>query len=168
VKSTNAAALFLQPLAPPAPAGDAIAELRAADGSAAVLARTAGGAEVLRVSDRRGRLLFEYHPAERRAVVHAPDGDLDLEAAGRVRVRAGAIELEAADLLGVRARRAELTFGRLIERAREVYREAEEVAETRAGRLRFLAGKTLHLLAERALVKARADVKVKGEKIYVG
>jgi hypothetical protein len=167
VKSSNAAPRLLRPIARPAPGEDAIAELRAGDGSAALLERTNGG-EVLRVSDGRGRVLFEYHPSERRAVVYAPDGDLDLEASGRVRVRAGTIELEAADTLGVRARRAEVIVGRLIERAREVYREAEELAETRAGRLRFLAGKTLHFLAERALVKAREDVKIKGEKIYVG
>jgi hypothetical protein len=172
-----------------------VPELRASDGSAAVLDRV-DGADVLRVNDGRGRLLFEYHPAQQRAVVYAPDGDLALEAPGRVLVRAGAIQLDAADALDVSARRAQVTLddgrlvarattaivkqatqtfetletsvGRLVERAREAYREAEELAETRAGRLRFLAGKTLHLLAERALVKARQDVKVKGDKIYVG
>src|SRR3954471_8076954 len=103
---------------PAAPAADTPPALRARDGSAAVLEH-AGGAEVLRVSDGRGRLLFEYHPAEGRAVVYAPDGDLDVEAGGRVRLRAGAIELHATDALGVSARRAEVTLddGRLVARA---------------------------------------------------
>jgi hypothetical protein len=169
--------------------------VRASDGSQAALAREEG-AEVLRVSDGRGRLLFEYRPADGRCVVHAPEGDLDFEVGGRLRLRASTIELAADQNLGVRAARAEVeldegrlvarattaivkratqTFetletgvGRLVERAREVYREAEGLAETRAGRLRLLANKTLHLLAENALIKGREDVKVKGEKIYVG
>jgi hypothetical protein len=192
-----ASAATILPLGPDAGVdGGAARELRARDGSGAALARSAAGAEVLRVSDARGRVLFEYHPEERRAVVYAPDGDLDLEAGGRLRLRAPAIELTAGDELRVGAARAEVTLdegrlvarataavvkratqtfetletgvGRLVERAREAYRQADDLAETRAGRLRVVAEKTLHLLAERALIKAREDVKVKGDKIHVG
>jgi len=154
--------------------------LHASDGSSAALER-AGAVEVLRVRDGRGRLLFEHRPAEGRSVVHAPEGDLDFEVGGRVRVRAAGIEVSVDEgRLVARAttavvRHAQQTFetletgvGRLVERAREAYREAEDLAETRAGRLRLVASKTLHALAERALIKAREDVKVKGEKIYVG
>jgi hypothetical protein len=48
-----------------------------------------------------------------------------------------------------------------------VYRDVEGLSQTRAGRLRLVAEEALHLMGRRALVKAREDVKVKGEKIYL-
>jgi hypothetical protein len=169
--------------------------VQASDGSRASV-EVAGGREVLRVTDGDGRLLFEHFPGQNRSVVHAPSGDLDLVAPGRVRLRGASVAVEADDELAVAARRAdvqleegrlsarttsvvvqhatqalvtlETTVGRLIERAAEVYRSCEGLAETRAGRLRLVAEKTLHVLAERALVKAREDVKVKAEKVYLG
>ncbi len=57
---------------------------------------------------------------------------------------------------------------RIVERAKEAWRETEGLSQTRAGRVRMVAEQTLHLLAERTTLKAREDVKVKGEKIYLG
>lgn len=68
--------------------------------------------------------------------------------------------LQAVETLEVRA-------GRVIERARETYREVEGLAQTRAGRLRLVAEETLHLLGRRAQMKAQEDLKLKGEKIYL-
>jgi hypothetical protein len=62
----------------------------------------------------------------------------------------------------------ERTAGRLVERAREVYREVEGLSQTKAGRLKLVADTALTLLGTSAELKAREDVKVKGEKIYLG
>ena len=67
-----------------------------------------------------------------------------------------------------RADVVERTAGRVVERAREVYREVEELSQTKAGRLRFVARTALTLLGEQTQVQAREDVKIKGEKIYLG
>jgi hypothetical protein len=57
---------------------------------------------------------------------------------------------------------------RIVERARNVYRDVEELAQTRAGRIRLVAEQTLHVLGERTLLKSRRETKVKAEKIYLG
>lgn len=62
----------------------------------------------------------------------------------------------------------ERTAGRIVERARESYREVEGLSQTRAGRVRWVAEQAFSVLGERVTVKAREDVKVKGEKIYLG
>lgn len=158
-----------------------------ADGVAAALERE-DGTEVLRVRDARGALLFEHRPGNKTTVVHVP-GDLEIRAdAGSVRVVArDGIELQAAraqarvehaelraTTLSTTLERArhvvgalETVAGRVLERAKSVYREVEGLSQTRAGRMRLVAEQALHLLGQRALVKAREDVKVKGEKIYL-
>lgn len=62
----------------------------------------------------------------------------------------------------------ERSAGRIVERAREVYREVEDLSQTKAGRLKLVADTALTLLGSSTEVKAREDVKVKGEKIYLG
>ena len=62
----------------------------------------------------------------------------------------------------------ERTAGRVVERAREVYREVEGLSQTKAGRLKLVADTALSLLGASTEVKAREDVKIKGEKIYLG
>lgn len=147
------------------------------------------GGEILRVTDAAGRLLFEHHTSQKVTVICAPEGDLELRAphgsvriiaAEGVEVRAESLRAKVGEavvegsslravfgrvktLAGVIETRAE----RVIEQAKNVFREAEELSQTRAGRLRFVAEKTVHILGQRALVKAREDVKVKGEKVYL-
>ena len=56
-------------------------------GVSASLTRSDDGAELLRVRDAQGRLLFEHNSATRLTVLVAPDGDLELRAPrGKVRV----------------------------------------------------------------------------------
>ncbi len=62
----------------------------------------------------------------------------------------------------------ERSAGRVVERAREVYPEVEELSHTKAGRLRLVARTALSLLGEQTQVQAREDAKIKGEKIYLG
>jgi hypothetical protein len=154
----------------------ATAPVVAADGSTA-------GADAdgqIWVKDASGRLVFEHGPGA--SVVHAPTGDLEFIAGGALRFQAkGEVAFEG-DQVTLTGRALESTFerimtraetmesrvGRLVERARETYREVEDLAQTRAGRLRLVAKKTLHALGQRTLVKADEDMKIKGEKIYLG
>ena len=158
-------------------------------GVSASLTRSDDGAELLRVRDAQGRLLFEHNSATRLTVLVAPDGDLELRAPrGKVRVVAAeGIELSTPSVRSkvgearVEGKTLELSFeriktaaavvetvaGRILERARDAYRETEGLSQTRAGRLRLVAEKTISMLGQRAVVKAREDVKVKGEKVYL-
>jgi hypothetical protein len=177
------------------------------------------------VRDEYGQLLFEYDPASRRAVVHVPDGDLEIAVARgglTVSARDGvrleserAVELsvsrsdgacakvalgaqgatlagavvrlvgERAEVLaarvGIRASLMETRVDRLrqlaevvdtraeriIERAKDAYREVEGLSQHRAGTLRWVAEKTASILAENTLMKARDRVKIKGERIHL-
>lgn len=56
---------------------------------------------------------------------------------------------------------------RVIERARRVYREVEELSHLRAGRIRAIAEGAMHLMSKRVVMKADEDVAIKGEKIHL-
>lgn len=70
----------------------------------------------------------------------------------------------AVQSVGVLETRAE----RVVERAKNVYRDVEELAQTRAGRVRVVARETLHAIGRRAVLRGDEDVKIKGEKIHLG
>jgi len=61
----------------------------------------------------------------------------------------------------------ETRAGRIVERAKETYRETEGLAQTRAGRLRLVAKKAASLVGENTLLKARDRMKVRGERIHL-
>lgn len=61
----------------------------------------------------------------------------------------------------------DLRAGRIVERAKDVYRETEGLSQTRAGRLRMVAQKTVQIVGEDALLKARDRMKIKGERIHL-
>ncbi len=184
---------------------DEASRCRASDGAEASLVDGDEGDDALVVHNGEGQILFEYHAATSRCVVHQPTGDLvlrapsgaiALEAAEGLQLRGGpVIDIEAdllrastddlevtsaevtfvADVVTSTARRLrqridllETTAGRIVERAGETYRDVERLAQTRAGRVRIVAKKTFHVLGERTLLKATKDVKLKGEKIYLG
>jgi hypothetical protein len=98
-----------------------------------------------------------------RIAVKADHADVRVDEA---RVSARALETAVGHVLQV-VETLEVRAGRVIERARETYREVEGLAQTRAGRLRLVAEETLHLLGRRAQMKAQEDLKLKGEKIYL-
>ncbi|MBL8604167.1 MAG: DUF3540 domain-containing protein [Myxococcales bacterium] len=160
-------------------------------GVSASLVRGADAAtgDVLRVTDAEGRLLFEHHSGTRVTVIVAPEGDLELRAPqGKVKiVAAEGVELSTPRLHAevgeakVEGRTLTASFDRVrqvvgvietqaervLERAKNVYREVEELSQTRAGRLRLVAEKTVHMLGQRTLIKAKEDVKIKGDKVYL-
>lgn len=61
----------------------------------------------------------------------------------------------------------ELRAGRIVERAKESFREVEGVSQTRAGRIRTVAKAAYQVLAERATIKAEDDLELMGEKIHL-
>jgi hypothetical protein len=71
---------------------------------------------------------------------------------------------KARALIGV----IETTATRIVERARSAYRETEELSQTKAGRMRLLVKQTFQVLGKRTLVRAEQDVRVDGDKIYLG
>lgn len=112
----------------------------------------------LRLGAQRTRLdTQDLRAAAERAQVQVKDASL---VAGTLRT--------VADRVRERVETVERTAGRVVERAREVYREVEGLEQTRAGRLRLVAEKAFTVLSERASLKAREDVKIKGDKIYLG
>jgi hypothetical protein len=56
----------------------------------------------------------------------------------------------------------------LIEKARNVYRTAEQLSQTQAGRLRTIVSDLCHLKARKVNFKAEEDFKVNGDKIHLG
>ncbi len=61
----------------------------------------------------------------------------------------------------------EVNARRLVERVRDSYREAEGLAQTKAGRVRLVAEDTLWAFGRRALMKAREDMQLRGKRIYL-
>jgi hypothetical protein len=149
-------------------------ELRAPGGAVATLEARPEG-EVLRVRDREGRLLLEVHE-DGSVVLRVSEGDLRLiSESGRVHIegREGVhvsgprVTIEAAHLrqvVGV----LETHARRIVEKARDAYRDVEGISQLRAGQIRVAAVKTFRVLAERVRMRAKKDAKVQGEKIYLG
>jgi hypothetical protein len=133
-------------------------------------------ARAVEVRDQSQRLLFRHDPVARTTVVAIPDGDVRLELPnGGFTVVAGrGIDLQGArlDLRAAEARMSfgalELRAGRIVEHARNIYRRVEELCELRAGRLRALARDRIHLLADQLALRARATVRIDGEKVELG
>jgi hypothetical protein len=147
------------------------------------LRATEASERAVRVHDRRGKLIFEYDPVADRAVLHVdgdlvvnvPEGklelaardgvvlrserDIRLDARRELRITAGRV-LEAADAIETRARR-------IVERARDAYREVERLSQHRAGTLRWVAKKTAELVGEDTVLKAREKMKIRGKKIHL-
>lgn len=97
----------------------------------------------------------------------------------RVETRDAALKTQTAKLVAktlatvaeqaiVTAGRIETRAQRVITRADDLYQDVRNQIQTRAGRIRTVAEDTYHLLAERLLMKARGDVKINGEKLYLG
>ncbi len=153
---------------------DAPMQLRTEAGIvAAVEGRTEG--DVLSVRDRRGRLLVEVRE-DGSVVLNVAEGDLELRALhGRVRiegsegveVKGPRVSVETPHLrqvVGVLETHAK----RIVEKARDAYRDVEGSSQTRAGQVRVVAEKTFRVIAERLRMRAQKDAKVQGDKIYLG
>ena len=158
--------------------------------------RDRDGAPVVELFAPDGTLVVQYRPRDGSCRIHAravelrAEDDLRLHAGRRVRIEgAEGIELAAGDAavsvepdrvavsaatvestaqrLIQRAGEIETHARRLVERAAESFREVEGLAQTKAGRLRLVAEDTFRALGRRTFLKAREDMKLRGERIYL-
>lgn len=134
-----------------APSGDL--ELRADHGSVSFVARDA-----VRLRGER-----EVEIATRNLTTTAARAEVTLDE-GRLIARALRTVVEDGLHTAVRWT---LEAQRIVERSKDVYREAEGLSQTRAGRMRHVVASTFHLLAARAVMKAEEDLKLKADKIHL-
>lgn len=124
----------------------------------------------LRATDLDGEARSAFSMREGRAALFAERLGAEVE---RADVSVQELNLVArtlrtvADRVRTKAERVEVEAGRVMERARESWRETEGLAQTTAGRLRLVARGALTALGREATLRGRADVKIKGEKIYL-
>lgn len=93
-------------------------------------------------------------------------GRADARVDGEARLRGELVETTAevvSVVAGVLTTRAE----RIVERAKESYSDISGLAQMRASQMRLIAEKTFRVLGERTLFKAKKDMKLKGETIYL-
>jgi lipopolysaccharide export system protein LptC len=57
---------------------------------------------------------------------------------------------------------------RILERAKNVYRNVEELQQTRANRVRTLVQGTYQLNSETSYIKSEKNVNIDGERIHLG
>jgi len=154
--------------------GQAIVELRAPDGGLGIGDRPAEG--TCRIHARAVQLRADEDlslSAGRCVQIEAAEG-VELRAGAsalaveprRIAQRAASVKTEAGRLV-TRAAEIETHTRRLFERARESFREIEELAQTKAGRLRLVAEDAVRLLGRQTFIKAREDMKLRGQRIYL-
>lgn len=95
-------------------------------------------------------------------------GDLQIEASGRLRLRGAAGVGIEGEQVAVTADRYELSARSVIERVGNVYRWATGVIATFAGRTRTVVEHNATLSAGRIVEKAKQDVVIDGERIRLG
>ena len=151
--------------------------------------------DAIELRDGRGRLMVRY--ADGHAEIHAPSGDLTLAAPGRVVLRSGSdVKIDAARNLDVEAQSGEVKLGtaklvarqvatsattmvhhveryqlkaeRVVEQAREAFRDVREVLQMRVGRMRTLVREDHTLHAKRNVMVSKEETKVDGERILLG
>ena len=169
-------------------------ELRAPDGALVLEYRPAEG--LCRIHAPRVEVAAQddLRLAGRRVALEATEA-LALQAGpAQVVLEPGAVKLDApelcarvrrvawtSELIGLAADRVETRAQRLVqhageietharqivEHAHETFREVKELAQTRAGRLRLVAEDALRLFGRRTAIKAREDLMLTGEHIYL-
>lgn len=119
----------------------------------------------LSASDGEALELAEHGTSLRSARLTAALGE------GTLRVVSGVLAAERLETAVKKARTfvdvLEVRAGRVVERAKETFREVDGVAQTRAGRIRTVAKSAYQVLAERATIKAEQDLELMGEKIHL-
>lgn len=167
------------------------------DGGAYAAVAASPQADTLQVFSGRNELLFEYDEKHHRARIHVDSGDLEfitkdgnivLSSARDVVIHGnsvqvsgerGDIQLSQTNLSGTRLQAHykqakvvvdcfEGVFQTLTERAKNAFRSVEQLAQTKAGRIRTLVESTYFFKAKRAFVKADEDYKIRAEKVHLG
>ncbi len=143
------------------------------------------------------RFTIEEDDDSGKVIVSVPLGDLDfraekgsinLEASQNINLNCHELDLDSAKgdikiteatyqgrILGMTVERTKMligkvnsTVGRLVEKAKNVYRDVENLNQVKAGRMRTLVDGSYHVKGERIVEKARKEVRIDGEKINLG
>lgn len=125
------------------------------------------GEETVRLT-RGGDAAVALDP--RGAHVSAPA--LDVTAArGRISLKDAVFASERLETAVTKARHlvgvVEVRAERILEQAKNVYREVEELSQLKAARVRTVATGTFSVLSKRATVKAEDDLALMGDKIHL-
>ncbi len=122
--------------------------------------------DVIALHDARGRLVAHFDAARDTLVIEGASA-LELRARDRVTIES--------DELVVRAKRSELSVGswelraeRIVERARDVFRDVERLMETRARRARTIVDRLLELSARRTSIRSSEDTSIDGKRVLLG
>lgn len=169
-------------------ADDRTAEIR--DGAGRLLIRYRDGA--LELSPTEGDLILQ---APRGRVLLRAQRSLELESEGELRLSAeqtelatGRLQLEAkesrvvtgvavvfardiattANRLACNVERYEVEATRIVEKARDAFREITDLAQTRAGRLRTLVADLYTLDSRRTMLRSDDDTSIDGKRVLLG
>lgn len=88
-------------------------------------------------------------------------------ATGRATITAERIAT-AASVLTQHVERFELTATRLVEKTRDTFRDASDLAQTRAGRVRTVVKNAYALFARRTSIASKEETSIDGSKILLG
>jgi hypothetical protein len=156
-----------------------------------------GATERIEVRDSACRLVFELDTTTGKATLCVPEGDLavlapkgniDLVAGGRVSIQSKTLavsaeraELRLTDLafagrrlaakigdIAIAGERIETKAERIFERARSVFRTAEDLAQLKAGRARTVVQGSFALKSGHTSIESRQETKIDGAEILIG
>jgi hypothetical protein len=107
----------------------------------------------------------------KRAALHAPHVEVTSKSArlatSRATVLARSIAVTA-ESLAQTVTKYELTADRLVERTKDSFRDASDLAQTRAGRLRTIVKDVLSMHARRAVLVSTDETSIDGKKVLLG
>ncbi|MBZ0116460.1 MAG: DUF3540 domain-containing protein [Sandaracinaceae bacterium] len=169
-------------------------ELRAPDGALVLEYRPAEGLCRIHAPRVEVEAHEDLRLAGRRVAIEAREAIALRAGASRLAIEGDAVKLEASELSARVARvgwvaevfrvtsdhvethaqrlvqhagEIETHARQIVEHAHETFREVKELAQTRAGRLRLVAEDALRLFGRRTAIKAREDLMLTGEHIYL-
>ena len=107
----------------------------------------------------------------KRAVLHAPHVEVTSKTArlatSRATVLARSIAVTA-ETLAQTVVKYELTAERLVEKTKDSFRDASDLAQTRAGRLRTIVKDVLSMHARRSVLVSTDETSIDGKKVLLG
>ncbi|APR77235.1 Hypothetical protein A7982_02582 [Minicystis rosea] len=107
----------------------------------------------------------------KRAAISAPQVEVTTKSARLATARATVLSRSitvTAEQLATKVVKYELTAERLIERTKDAFRDASDLAQTRAGRLRTLVKDVFSSHARRSVIVSTDDTSIDGKKVLLG
>jgi len=100
-------------------------------------------------------------------------GELDVRArVGRVAIGMASAFVRSLETTGTHAvqrfERYEVDATRIVEKARDVLREVEDVTETRAGRMRLIVRGLTSMASKRTSIQSEEDTSIDGRRVLLG